>query len=52
MTNLSLTYGIGRQLNSSDRPGIDPICKEMASSDKGLHDLIQAIVASESFLNN
>ena len=52
LTKKLLTYAIGRKLNSSDRPSIDKIGKEMASKDKGLRDLIQAVVASESFLQN
>ena len=52
LTKKLLTYAIGRKLNSSDRPSIDKISKEMASKDKGLRDLIQAVVASESFLQN
>jgi hypothetical protein len=52
LTKKLLTYAIGRQLNSSDRPDIDRISKEMAGKDKGLRDLIQAVVASESFLQN
>ncbi|MBL48284.1 MAG: hypothetical protein CMP28_04945 [Roseibacillus sp.] len=47
-----LTYAIGRQLNGSDRPSIDGISMEMAGADKGLRDLIQAVVGSESFLQN
>jgi hypothetical protein len=43
---------IGRQLNSGDRPSIDRISKEMANKDKGLRDLIQAVVASGSFRRN
>ena len=52
LTKKLLTYAIGRKLNSSDHPSIDRISKEMAGNDKGLRDLIQAIVASESFLQN
>ena len=52
LTKKLLTYAIGRQLNSSDRPSIDKISKEMAHKDKGLRDLIQAVVASESFRRN
>ena len=52
LTKKLLTYATGRELNSSDRPGIDRISKEIAGNDKGLRDLIQAIVASESFLQN
>jgi hypothetical protein len=52
LTQKLLTYAIGRQLNSGDRPSIDHISKEMADKDKGLRDLIQAVVASESFRRN
>jgi len=52
LTKKMLTYAIGRQLNSSDRPGIDGISKEMAGARKGLQDLIQAVVASKSFQQN
>ena len=52
LTQKLLTYAIGRQLNSSDRPSIDKISKEMAGTDKGLRDLIEAVVASESFQRN
>ncbi len=52
LTRKLLTYATGRELNSSDRPSIDRISKEIAGNDKGLRDLIQAIVASESFLQN
>ncbi|MBT4692654.1 MAG: DUF1585 domain-containing protein [Planctomycetaceae bacterium] len=40
------------KLNSSDRPSIDKSSKELAGTEKGLRDLIQAVIASESFLNN
>ena len=52
LTKKMLTYAIGRKLNSSDRQSINRISKEMAGNDKGLRDLIQAVVASESFLQN
>ncbi|MBT6852484.1 MAG: DUF1592 domain-containing protein, partial [Opitutae bacterium] len=52
LTKKLLTYAIGRQLNSGDRPAIDRINKEMAKKDKGLRDLIQTVVASESFRRN
>ena len=52
LTKKLLTYAIGRQLNSGDRPSIDKIGKAMASNGKGLRDLIQAVVASESFRRN
>jgi hypothetical protein len=52
LTKKMLTYAIGRKLNSSDRPSIDRISKGMIGTEKGLRDLIQAVVASESFLQN
>ena len=52
LTKKLLTYAIGRQLNSGDLPSINKISKEMAGKDKGLRDLIQAVVASESFRKN
>jgi len=52
LTKKLLTYATGRELNSSDRLSIDRISKEIASNDKGLRDLIQSIVASESFMQN
>ena len=52
LTQKILTYAIGRKLNSSDRPSIDRIIKEMNGGEKGLRDLIQAVVDSESFLHN
>ena len=52
LTQKLLTYAVGRKLNSSDRPSIDRISKELAGTDKGFRDLIQAVVASESFLQN
>jgi hypothetical protein len=47
-----LTYAIGRKLNSSDRPSVDRVSKEMVGNDKGLRDLIHAVVASKSFQQN
>ena len=52
LTKKMLTYAIGRKLNSSDRPSIDRISKEMVGTEKGVRDLIQAVVASEGFLQN
>ena len=52
LTKKMLTYAIGRKLNSGDRSSIDKISKEMTSSRKGLRDLVHAVVASESFLQN
>ena len=52
LTKKLLTYAIGRQLNSGDRPSIDKITRNMANRDKGLRDLVHAIVASKSFQLN
>jgi len=52
LTKKLLTYAIGRQLNSGDRPSIDKISTAMTGSGKGLRDLIQAVVASGSFRRN
>ena len=52
LTKKMLTYAIGCELNSGDRSSIDKISKEMTSSRKGLRDLVHAVVASESFLQN
>ena len=52
LTKKLLTYAIGRELNSNDRPTIDHICQEMADPEKGLRDLIQAIVTSTIFRQN
>jgi len=52
LTKKLLTYAIGRQLNSGDRPSIDKISKDMTGSGKGLRDLVQAVVASEIFRRN
>jgi hypothetical protein len=52
LTKKMLTYAIGRQLNSSDRPSIDRIGRKMADNDQGLRELVQAVVASESFRRN
>ncbi|MDG1073053.1 MAG: DUF1592 domain-containing protein [Akkermansiaceae bacterium] len=52
LTKKLLTYAIGRELNSNDRPTIDRICQEMAGPEKGLRDLIQAVVTSTIFRQN
>jgi hypothetical protein len=52
LTKKLLTYAIGRKLNSSDRPSIDAIAREMKQPSKGLRDLVQLIVLSEVFRNN
>jgi hypothetical protein len=52
LTKKLLTYAIGRQLNSGDRPIIDQISKAMAGSEKGLRDLVHSIVLSHSFRHN
>jgi hypothetical protein len=52
LTEKLMTYALGREVEIRDRPAIDRICQEMAEPDKGLKDLIQALVASEIFLQN
>jgi hypothetical protein len=52
LTKKLLTYAIGRQLNSGDRPSIDEISTAMAGSEKGLRDLVHSIVLSRPFLHN
>jgi len=52
LTEKLMTYALGREVEVGDRPAIDRICEDMADPDKGLRDLIQAVVASESFLQN
>ncbi|HAH99306.1 MAG TPA: hypothetical protein DCO70_08205 [Verrucomicrobiales bacterium] len=47
-----LTYALGRELEIGDRPSVDRISKEFADNDKGLRDLIQAVIASDSFQRN
>ena len=44
-----MTYAIGRRLELSDQPAIDDIAEEFATNDYQLRDLIQTIVASETF---
>lgn len=52
LTKKLLTYAIGRQLNSGDRPAIDQMVKGMAGSGKGLRDLVHLIVLSHPFQTN
>ena len=52
LTEKLMTYALGRELEIGDRPAIDRICEDMADPEKGLRDLIQAVVTSESFLQN
>ena len=52
LTKKLLTYAIGRQLNSGDRPNVDQISTAMTGSEKGLRDLIHSIVLSRPFLHN
>ena len=52
LTEKLLTYAIGRELVPSDRPAIDAILREMRQDNKGLRDLIEAVVLSEVFGKN
>ena len=52
LTEKLLTYAVGRELAALDRPHIDSIVREMKKDNKGLSDLIEAVVLSEVFLKN
>jgi hypothetical protein len=52
LTKKLLTYATGRELVSSDRPAIDAVLREMKQDNKGLRDLIEAVVLSEVFGKN
>ena len=52
LTEKLLSYATGRELVPSDRPAIDAILREMRQDNKGLHDLIEAVVLSEVFGKN
>ena len=52
LTEKLLTYATGRELVPSDRPAIDAILREMRQDNKGLRDLIEAVVLSEVFGKN
>lgn len=52
LTEKLMTCALGRELEIGDRPAIDRICKEMTNTNRGLHDLIQAVATSENFLRN
>jgi mono/diheme cytochrome c family protein len=52
LTERFLTYSLGRELIALDRPHIDDILKEMRKDNRGLHDLIEAVVLSELFSKN
>ena len=47
LTEKLLTYAVGRELAALDRPHIDSIVREMKKDNKGLSDLIEAVVLSE-----
>lgn len=52
LTEKLLSYATGRELVPSDRPAIDAILREMRQDNKGLRDLIEAVVLSEVFGKN
>ncbi len=52
LTEKLLTYGTGRELVPTDRSAIDAILREMKQDNKGLADLIEAVVLSEVFGKN
>ncbi len=44
-----LTYGCGRRMEASDRPGIDKLLAESARKGNGLRDLLELVITSETF---
>ncbi|MDB4664769.1 DUF1592 domain-containing protein [Verrucomicrobia bacterium] len=52
LTEKLLTYATGRELVPSDRPTVDAILREMKQDNKGLGDLIEAVVLSKVFGKN
>lgn len=49
LTEKLLIYGLGRRLSFADRADIDRIVAEMPDHKNGLRELVQQIVASETF---
>ena len=49
LTQLLLTYSLGRDLGFSDRPEVARIVESVRSNNSGLRSLIHAIVQSETF---
>jgi hypothetical protein len=52
LTEKLLSYATGRKMTFTDGPVVDSILAEMDRSDGGLRDLIQQVVASDSFRQN
>ncbi len=49
LTEKMLTYALGRKLSFRDRPQIEAITRQLAARGYGLRDLIELIVASDTF---
>ena len=47
-----MTYALGRELEVSDRPGIDAILTDLNDAEGGLRDLVRLIILSDLFLSN
>tara|TARA_B100001057_G_C22820822_1_gene939321 strand:- start:852 stop:2042 length:1191 start_codon:yes stop_codon:yes gene_type:complete len=52
LTEKLMTYALGRELEVSDRPGIDAILTDLNDADGGLRDLLRLIILSDLFLSN
>lgn len=52
LTKKLMSYALGRELNASDRPGVDEILAELDRKKGGLRDLIRLVVLSKAFLSN
>lgn len=47
-----LTYAIGRALEAGDRPHVDAVVNAMQAESRGLRDLIELVVLSDTFRRN
>jgi hypothetical protein len=52
LTEKLLTYAIGRELNTGDRPAVDAILETLHNQSPGFQELIQLIVESSVFRRN
>ena len=52
LTEKLMTYALGRELEVSDRPGIDAILTDLNDAEGGLRDLVRLIILSDLFLSN
>ena len=49
LTQLLLTYSLGRHLGFSDRPQVERIVESARSKDYGLRSIVHEVVQSETF---